>query len=85
MDCRLVSAAGLFTAVVLGQASAADLPTKASVSNAVTETPFFIVTDNSLGYRYEFTATNPGPVTPYSPSRTSMCGNTAPTSSMSTR
>jgi hypothetical protein len=60
MDCRLVSAAGLFTAVVLGQASAADLPTKASVSNAVTETPFFIVTDNSLGYRYEFTATNPG-------------------------
>lgn len=50
----------LSTAAAIGLAQAADIPTKAPVLKAPAEAPFFFVNDNSISYRYEFLATNPG-------------------------
>jgi hypothetical protein len=41
-----------------GRATAADLSTKAPPRPP--PTPFFLVNDNSIGYAYVFTGTNPG-------------------------
>ena len=60
MTCRNVLLAGLFLAATAGFANAADLPTKAPASTAPLDPPFFIVNNNSIGYSYEFTGTDPG-------------------------
>ena len=60
MTCRNVLIAGLFLAATAGFANAADLPTKAPESTAPLDPPFFIVNNNSIGYSYAFTATDPG-------------------------
>src|SRR5882724_7404882 len=54
-----ITLAAIFAAAVSGSAGAADLPIKAKPVKA-TEAPYFLVNENSVSYRYEFTATNPG-------------------------
>jgi hypothetical protein len=60
MTCRNVLLAGLILAATAGVANAADLPSNTPASTAPLDPPFFIVNDNSIGYSYEFTGTNPG-------------------------
>lgn len=55
---KTLALAALLVATATGAASAADMPVKAV--KAVSPAPFFFVNDNSIGYRYEFMATNPG-------------------------
>ena len=55
---RKLALAALLVATATGAAGAADMPAKAV--KAVSPAPFFFVNDNSIGYRYEFMATNPG-------------------------
>jgi hypothetical protein len=57
---RIVALAAILAATVAGAASAADLPAKAVKAAPPQPPPFFFVNDNSISYRYEFTATNPG-------------------------
>jgi len=57
---RTIAFAALIATTMAGSAGAADMPTKTPVVKAPPATPFFIVNENSLGYHYEFTATNPG-------------------------
>ena len=54
-----ITLAAIFAAALSSSAGAADLPVKAKPIKAV-EAPYFLVNENSLSYRYEFTATNPG-------------------------
>src|SRR5437762_8726551 len=54
-----ITLAAIFAAALSSTAGAADLPVKAKPVKAV-EAPYFLVNENSLSYRYEFTATNPG-------------------------
>lgn len=58
MSCRTVLLAAILAATATGVAGAADLPAKAP--KAAPALPFFFVNDNSISYRYEFLATNPG-------------------------
>lgn len=54
-----IAARAMFLAAMAsGAAVAADMPVKAA--KQIAPAPFFFVNDNSIGYRYEFTATNPG-------------------------
>jgi hypothetical protein len=55
---KTLALAALLVATATGIAGAADMPVKAAT--AVAPVPFFFVNDNSIGYHYEFTATNPG-------------------------
>lgn len=55
---RKLALAALLVATATGVAGAADMPAKAV--KAVAPAPFFFVNDNSIGYRYEFMANNPG-------------------------
>jgi nucleoside-specific outer membrane channel protein Tsx len=50
--------AGMVATALASQAGAADMPVKAPPAPPLL--PFFLVNDNSITYRYEFTATNPG-------------------------
>ena len=58
MKIKTLALAALLAATATGMANAADMPVKAV--KAVSPVPFFFVNDNSIGYRYEFVATNPG-------------------------
>lgn len=58
MKVKTLALAALIAASATGAALAADMPVKAV--KAVSPAPFFFVNDNSIGYRYEFMATNPG-------------------------
>ena len=57
MKTKSILAAGLII-TSCGRGVAADMPVKAPAPAA--PSPFFIVNDNSIGYYYAFTATNPG-------------------------
>lgn len=58
MFAKVLSVAALVAMTAGGAAVAADMPVKAA--KAVAPAPFFFVNDNSIGYHYEFEATNPG-------------------------
>jgi hypothetical protein len=58
MYARILTLAAALVAGSTGLAAAADMPVKAA--KPVSAVPFFFVNDNSVGYRYEFVATNPG-------------------------
>lgn len=64
MSPRFFVLAATIAALTAHGASAADVPPKAPPA-APAPPPFFIVNDNSVSYRYEFTANNPG--TGYTP------------------
>lgn len=55
---RKLALAALLVATATGIAGAADMPVKSV--KAIAPAPFFFVNDNSISYRYEFLATNPG-------------------------
>lgn len=58
MFARVLSLAALLAVTASGIAAAADMPVKAV--KPVTPAPFFFVNDNSIGYSYQWLATNPG-------------------------
>ena len=58
MFARVLSLAALLAVTATGAASAADMPVKAL--KPVAPAPFFFVNENSIGYSYYFTATDPG-------------------------
>lgn len=60
MLVRKFMLAVIIAATTTGLAGAADVSTKAKAVAPPAPPPFFIVNENSLSYRYEFTATNPG-------------------------
>lgn len=58
MFAKVLTVAAVVAVVSGATASAADMPAKAVKPAA--PAPFFFVNENSIGYRYEFLATNPG-------------------------
>ena len=52
--------AAIFATVLASQAGAADVPPVKAPPAPPAAAPFFLVNDNSVTYRYEFNATNPG-------------------------
>ena len=56
---RVLTLAAFLVATATGVAGAADVATKAKAA-PISPPPFFFVNENSIGYHYEFTATNPG-------------------------
>ena len=55
---KILSLAALFAVTATGVAAAADMPVKAA--KPITPAPFFFVNENSVGWAYQFTATDPG-------------------------